>query len=343
MKIKKQIPMFLLSIILIFIVLFNPRVVSEGAIYGLNVCANVIIPSLFPFCVICIFIIKSKCLYFLEKSVSPLSFKLFGIPPCAFFAMFFSFLGGYPVGAKSIVVLRKENKISDKCASIMLYYCINAGPAFIIIAVGTKILNSNTAGILLLCAHILASIVIALIAGRFIKEKENRQMEKETSILNISDIFVESTADSCASIISICSYVVLFSTLINIVKSFEIEFFTYGLCPLLEVTTGVMGTRNIYLISALLGWGGFCVHFQIFSVCKILSFNKLYFFISRIIHSLLSVIILFILLKIFPISIQTMTNNINFTNSFSTLTYGASISLILSGIVLVASVGNRKY
>ena len=337
----KKIMVFILSFFSAFVILINSSAVSLGAINGLILCGKIIISSLFPFSVICIFLIKANIFSVFEKSLSLFSLKIFGIPSSGFFAMILSFIGGYPIGAKMIQSLHNQNKISENVASKMLYYCVNAGPAFILIAVGENVFGSKKAGIILLCAHLFSSLIMAIFIGRFIKETEIKSTTTKNK-MNLSEAFVEATSDSCSAIISICSYVVLFSTIIQILKNANMPFLLYGSCPLLELTTGVFNIRNIYIIAALLGWGGFCVHFQIFSVCKSININKIYFFLSRIIHASLSVLILYLLLKIFPVSINTLSNNTSFSNSFSTLTTVSSLCFILSGIVLLFAVNGKN-
>lgn len=339
----KQAVILIFITIGIIIFLLNPDTVRNGAIKGLKLCANIIIPSLFPFSVLCLFIAKSECLIFFKKIITPFSKILFGLNYYAFFAMLLSFLGGYPVGAKIIETLKNENKISKKCAKIMLSYCINAGPAFIIIAVGDCILGSKVLGSLLLFSHLLSSFIIALLCKPLLKDEvHTTENHKKTNII-LSDVLVQSTADSCTAVISICSFVVLFSVIINILENTEIILIKEYIVPLLEVTSGITKTKNIYIISGLLGWGGICVHCQIFSVIKNLRISKLYFYLGRTTHSLLSVLITYLILKFIPLPVETLSNNISFLSSLSSLSTAGAISFILSGFVLIGSINFRKY
>lgn len=339
---KKIIITFVAFFTLIFFLRY-PSTITDGAILGLKISSNIIIPSLFPFCVICLFIVKSDCLRFIENFISPFSLKLFKLTSNEFFVMIMSFIGGYPVGAKLINNLYKNNQIDKSTATVMMCYCVNAGPAFIIIAVGNCILNSRILGNVLLVSHITGSIIIAFVCRFFIKIKSENIIIKK-NISSVSDIFVESTADACTTVISICSFVVLFNVVINVINNLNIPFFKKIIIPLLEITSGIMSCKNIYVISMLLAWGGICVHFQLFSAAKGLKINKLYFYISRIAHSLLSFIITYIQLKLLPIHIQTLSNNINFFNSFTSMSnIYASVFFILSSLVLVGSVYFRKY
>lgn len=339
----KKILIFILLAFMIIYFLRYPSIITDGAVSGLKISSNLIVPSLFPFCVICIFIIKSESLSFIKKIISPFSLKFFRLTSNEFFVMIMSFIGGYPLGAKLINNLYISKQIDKNTATVMMCYCVNAGPAFIIIAVGNCILNSKILGNILLVSHLCASIIIALISRFFIKNKKEN-FTINTKVSTLSDIFVESTADACSTVISICSFVVLFSVIINIVNNFNIPILKEMIISLLEVTSGIIRCKNIYIISALLAWGGICVHFQLFYAAKDLKINKLYFYFSRITHVLLSVLITHIQLKILPIHIQTLSNNINFSNSLTSMTNNyASVFFILSSIVLVGSIYFRKY
>ena len=122
----------------------------SGAIDGLQLCADILIPSLFPFCVISTFIIRSDISNFLGKLLSPLGKLLFGINGNATCAIMLSMLSGYPVGAKLIGLLYEQNQLSQKQAQNLICCCVNPGPAFIVLAVGQGILNSRQIGYFLL-------------------------------------------------------------------------------------------------------------------------------------------------------------------------------------------------
>ena len=330
-KIIKYLILILFSL-LIAVILSEPQICRNAAIRGILLCGRVIIPSLFVFTVCILFIMK---ILTAEKNES-LSRKE------RFFIILFSMIGGYPVGAKLINNAVTDNKLTPKEGGKMLNYCINAGPAFIIGAVGAGIIGSKKLGYILFISHIISSIIM----GLFLKDTKKRnikKLNKNIADLILTDCFVSSVSEAAAMIIGICGYVILFSVI-----GAYFEFFAktapflkyFGL--FLEVTNGVSQTENIYLISFLLGFSGLCIWFQILSTGKNIKINPIRFILFRIIHGILSVFITLILIKIFKITVPCFSNSVNFSSDCFYKTPMLSAALLSLGIILIISIFSKK-
>ncbi len=320
---------------LIILFLFKPENTALGALKGLSICAQIIIPSLFIFAVLGIFLISSNCLKELGNILSPLTKIIFGLNGNLFLVFLISLIGGYPVGAKLLDNLAKNNEIDEKSANIMLCYCVNAGPAFIVLAIGEKVFFSRTLGFILLISHILSSLLFAL----FLRSKLTLSSEKfNINKQNLGDAFVNSVTDAAQSIINICAFVVLFSVISEISKTIGFQI----LVPFFEVTTGIITTKNLYFAAFLLGFGGFSIQLQILSVIKNFKVQKLRFFACRLLHGSLSVLITFLIIKILKISLPVISNNRAFSYSLTSLSLCASLSFILSSVVLISALKNKK-
>ena len=237
-------------LIFVVLILLKPQTCINSVISGLILCGRVIIPALYPFTFCVLFILKSGTL---EKLKLP-------EPVCIFLL---SLIGGYPLGAKML----NESQISPKNASLMLNYCVNAGPAFIILSVGNGVFHSQKIGILLYFAHLLPSVIMAFFFRKKLKFPTESKARKRPNIINN---FVLSASESASALISICSFVILFSVICEYIKLLP------ALTPLtlfLEVSNGIVTSRNIYLISFLLGFGGICIWAQVFSLSKKLRCN----------------------------------------------------------------------
>lgn len=321
----------LLLIINAFIlIIFLPEVCTFGAQKGLIISANVIIPSLFPFMVFVSMLLKMDFLY-QKKSKKTKTRNSVGL-----YVMVLSMLGGYPIGAKIINDLYHRKIITKKSAHIMQIYCVNAGPAFITVAIGNGIFSSKNIGYLLLISHIAASFIIAAFTMIFLKNEDLISSNNKTTSFNASESFVISTSEAASSIINICSFVVLFSVINSYLVYFSeklpilkyISYFT-------EVTTAVTLTKNIYFISFLLGFSGISIWFQIFSLSKSCGVNFIYFIIGRFLHAGISSIISYILIKLTKTNISTFSNSIKTENYFFvsnielTISLAATITLFL--------------
>lgn len=335
---KNIITVLLIVIFIILIFIFNTES-KEGAIRGLLLCGNVIIPSLFPFTVCVLMLLRSGFSNIFIKIKKPIN-KVFGINNAEFTALFLSFIGGYPIGAKMLNEIHLQGKTTKARAEIILPFCVNAGPAFIVLAVGDGILNSKTLGYILLTSHILASILLALASARNLKIdlKTDNSVRKQ---IPFNENFVSSVTDSAATILNICSFTILFSVISSILSKGNIKFFFY-FTYLLEITMAVSSTKNLLFISFLLGFGGISVWLQVFCCCKGFNVNFKRFALFRVLHGVFSSILTFFLIKLFKINVYTISNQINPRATFVYSTPTLAISLLLMAIILVISL-ERKF
>lgn len=327
---------FLSVLIFSFFIFKNPEICSKSAISGILLSGRVIIPSLFPFTFCVLFILKSG-VFDLLKSLDKITLKLFGLDAQMFLIFLLSLIGGYPLGAKMI----EESKISRQDASVMINYCVNAGPAFVILTVGNGIFSSSKIGFLLFFSHIIPSIFFCILFKNKISaytEQENLQK------IDPIDNFVISASQSASVVFSICYYVILFSVINGYINFYAVKctFLKY-ISLFLEVTNGISYTRNIILISAILGFGGICVWCQVFSICKNTKINYLKFAVSRILHAISSAVLSFLMIKTFNISINTLSSGENFLFSVFYDSASVAICLISMGIVLLISISTKKY
>lgn len=325
------------AVAFVVMIILKPGLCTGGAAEGILLSGRVIIPSLFPFTACVLFIMKSGALDIFVFA-APFTKKVFGLAPELFTLMLLSFIGGYPIGAKLLNEAVKSRRISPENAGIMLNYCVNAGPAFVILAVGGGIIGSKTVGYILLAAHIISSFILSLIFGRFIKGKETKK-EKPVS-KSAADNFVTSVSEAASAVFGICAYVILFSTIIAYINHYSDKLpFLKLLSSLLEVTNAISNTRNILTIAFLLGFAGFCIWCQIISVGERLKINYLIFAVSRAAHGLLSAGITAVLLKIFNIPL-TVSAAVRFAPSYSTLSL--SISMLCMVIILIITIYTKN-
>ncbi len=305
------------------LILKNPEICAKSAVSGLLLCGNVVIPSLFPFTFCVLFILKSGVT---QKLKIPKTVSVFLL----------SLIGGYPLGAKML----SSSDIDSKTASRMLCFCVNAGPAFIILAVGNGIFASRKIGIILFVAHILPSLILAFLSRKAFKFTQNRKCENT----HLIDNFVLSATESAATLINISSFVILFSVVSAYLTEFSVSMpFLKTIAMLTEVTNGVFKTTNVYTISALLGFGGISIWCQVFSLAKDIKINYLHFILCRFFHAISSAAFTYSLIKLFKITLPALSNNISFTFSPVASTVTVGISMLIMGIVFIISLVGRNF
>ncbi len=340
MKIRNRI-FSILTFVLLFgfsaLLLSKPEICKNSIASSIVLCSGVIIPALYPFGVCTLYFMKSGIFERLDF-ISPLTLKLFGLSAFPFFIFIFSLIGGYPMGAKLLNEAVNDKILSPESAGKMGRFCVNAGPAFIITAVGSGILGNKKIGIILFASHILSSLIICRFFGKVTsKNKPNK------AVINPVDNFVLSASQTSSAVLSVCAFVILFSVFTAYIEYFANEFvFLKPLMYLVEVTTAITKTRNIYLISFLLGFSNLCIWAQVLAISRNISIKILDFAIFRILHGLLSAFLTFILLKLFPVTINTFSTTYSFTSKTLISNKTLSISLIILGVVFIISLSNRQ-
>ena len=323
-----------LSVAFLILLLLSPSNGRTGAAYGLTLCSNIVIPSLFPFAVCVLFIMRSGILSVLGR-IEPVTRFLFGQSGGEFSAFLLSLIGGYPVGGRLIKELYDNGHTNKKRAHILQCCCTNAGPAFIVIAVGGGILGSKALGYILLLSSTLSSVIMAIICGFFLRKEKYKKATQIVAPPDIADNFVTSTADAAASVFGICAYVLLFSVINQYLGTSPVRIIT-------EVTTAVTITKNIYLIAFIIGFSGICVWLQLYSVSGKLGISLPIFALSRLLHGSLSTALTYLLILIFKPTLPTISNNITFKGGAVIDTVSLGISLIIMGILFCIATANKN-
>ena len=225
----------------------------------------------------------------------------------------------------------------------MLSFCINAGPAFIIGAVGTGIMNSKQVGVVLFLSHIISSVVLCILS-RFLKIETKISKKQPIKNAPLSDIFVLSTAEASATVLNICAFVILFSAINSYIETFSQTYPPLKYILLFtEVTNGVLYANNIFIISFLLGFGGLCVWCQVLSAAKGIKMNLVLFIISRFLHGLLSVLFTKLFLRFFGVSLPTFSSGVTFSPKVLYSTPALTFSMLIMSIIFMISLSTKKY
>jgi len=323
MKFAKQLRIGKLLLLLLAVIaaawglLVYPNDTAEGGTRGLGYCLNILIPSLFPFMVLSTFLVKSGLSEKIGKVIEPVVRLLFHLPGCAGATILMSIIGGYPVGARGIAALRESNSITEREAQRMLCFCVNAGPAFVISVVGSGLLGSTTAGVVLFFAQISASLLMGIGSGLFAKKE--KFVKKPTPHQAVGSALIPSTSDAAHGMIGMCTFVVLFAILLSLLRAsglaqlFCTALLRLGVPPstsacllsvLLEVTGGCYDVTSLgasfALLSFAIGWGGICVHFQILSSVTKIHVSRIRFTLFRLLHGVIAAVIANLFYSISP-------------------------------------------
>lgn len=285
----------------------RPKATFEGVFIGLENCYKRIIPSLFPFFIISSIIMVTPLAKYAGISLYPYT-RLLGIKSKkAPLAMALGILGGFAGASLLINNLYDENEISESEASLLLCSSVTSGPAFVINAVGYSMFGSSVTGAYFMFSLVFANLITGFIVHFFLKPfPPILTVNDKQKPMNITDIF----QNAIYSILSLCGYVTAFSFFSKILLPQNASSFSkYILSSFLEVTAGCyeashLGKYKVYFACASLSILGICAFMQMKSICSV-EISLKPFLLSRFIHLPVSLTILWLMIKIFPYSIQS--------------------------------------
>ena len=249
------------------LLILDAKTALLGATEGVTLCLQVLIPSLFPFFILSLLLTNAIAGQQFPL-LKPLG-RLCGIPTGCESLLMVGLLGGYPVGAQSIVHCYEQGQLSGADARRMLGFCNNAGPSFLFGMVASRF---DSVGIIwaLWGIHMLSALLVgAILPGK----SRNTGMQTPNEPLPIS----KALDKSLHVMATVCGWVILFRVMI----AFFSRWFLWlvpgwakalligmtelanGCCELELV--GSSGLRFV-LVSCLLAFGGLCVSMQTISV-----------------------------------------------------------------------------
>ena len=305
---------------------------------GLSLWANSVIPSLFPFFFFFLLLMHTNIVkqlgFLLNKSMKP----LFNIRGEGAFAFIMGIISGYPVGAKIATNFRQNNVCTKEECERLLSFTNNSGPLFVIGTVGILMFKSTTIGILLFITHLLGSISVGIVfrfwkknkvSNNYIKHSNfDNSKHKKVSLNSLGEVMAESITSATSTILLVGGFIVLFSSIISILKSscilnsialfinpiFEFINIDSAFCmPLIsgfiEITNGIASISNIsckklsiniILTSFLLGFGGISVLLQVLSIISKTDLSIKPYILGKLLHGIIASFYTYIFINIIP-------------------------------------------
>ena len=258
----KKITIIILTICLVTIISFNSQTVADSIKQSMQLCYNSVIPSLFPFFIICEFfmIIAGGIL----KNITLTAF-ITGL------------ISGFPTGVKNICTLYENGDIDRKTATSLLHCTANASPAYLISFIGGCILHSKIAGIILFISQILCAVACGVFFGCF---KKNKITNKKTGVISITDAACNSISSSVINCLGVCGFIIFFGMIADLfiksglpeflakvfffIKPEEVKSVAVGI---IEITRALMmtGAKNLSVAAVITAFSGISVIMQCIS------------------------------------------------------------------------------
>ena len=350
----KKIFTYFFVLLLTFLLIINPEKSVIYAKNGLNLCTDIIIPSLFPFFVCSGLLIYSGFCEVIAKLFSPVMKPLFNINPSGAAAFVLGIISGYPLGALTVCQLYNGMYLSKSEAERLLAFSNNSGPLFIMGAVGVSIYHSTKAGVILYIAHIIAAVTVGILSRLYKPSSFTAPRSAiTTEEKNMSRIYSSVISNSVNSMLTVCASVLFCSTIsgifldmINVAE--PIKAFISGI---VEFSSGLkrISLLDWELVSKLLfsawvcAFAGISVHLQVMGIVNNSGLSLKPYIVGKILHGLFSVLYTAIMLRFIPVTemvFSTFTNSKRLGGGFfasSLLSVSAIIILCIFGLLFISS------
>ncbi|MGN0805102.1 MAG: hypothetical protein ACI4MS_06940 [Candidatus Coproplasma sp.] len=138
---------------------------------GICLWAECVLPSLFPFMVICALLSSLGAINFASRPLFRLSKKL-KLPKLALPLFFMSAIAGYPAGSRLVASYYKDGYITRSEARKLAPLCSACGPLFALGTIGVKAFGGGYYGVKLLSASLISILSTSLIYCLFAKSQK---------------------------------------------------------------------------------------------------------------------------------------------------------------------------
>ncbi len=250
------------------LLLLRPQRTASAVRAGLALCAGTVVPSLFPFFAAISLLLQLGAAEALGRLCAPIMRPLFRMRGVCALPLLAGLLGGYPSGAKTAASLYAQGRITRQEAELLLGFCDNCGPAFLLGCVGAGVLGNPDAGLWLYAVHILSAILAGILLCRLSGDRGPVLLGSALPAAPVSfpQALTSSVTGALASTLNVCAFVVFFQVLSALPPAPPPPL----VLGILEMVGGVAsltpGPGGFAAAAAIVGWGGLSVHCQAMSL-----------------------------------------------------------------------------
>lgn len=337
----KKTLLYLTLIAITLLILQNPQQTIYNATSSLNLCYEVIIPSLFPFFVCSGLLVYSGFFNSLSKTFKPFMKPLFNVNGSGAIAFILGIISGYPLGALTACQLFEGGYLTKEEAERLLTFCNNSGPLFILGSVGVSLFHSLNLGIIIYISHLLSALTVGLIMRNYKKTYFTPETSTPTATEeNIGQIFSSVLANSINSILTISGTIVFCSVISrSILELLPAKGIVYSLIlGGMEFVSGISVLSNLPIplilklmfSSWIVGFAGLSVHLQVMAIVSKYHLSLLPYIFGKIMQGIISIIYTFIIYKLTNPSLTAFSNT-----SYSYSAFTSSLFVIMTVLFIV--------
>lgn len=345
----------------IFLFVYNLQSCIDAALVGVNLVVKTIIPTIFPFSVICNLLISYDGVGLYSKILGPILCKPLKLSKSSSFPIAASFLSGYPLGCKYCCDLYSLGYIDKKEFERLLNIASNASPMFIIGSIGATMLGDVKLGFILLISNYLSPIIVGILTINRSKISSNsKELPKNDTNTNFGSALKSALDNGINTTLQVGAFVVLFSIIVSIIKNNayisiafnNIEAFLnlpkysiYGLflgsveftngCKLIT-TLPLTLPFKLAIISFICSFSGLSVIAQISSFIYKYDISIAKYSFMKFIQGIISFGITFIISSVFSLQYTAYTSSATVDNYNISILITLFIAFLLIGTLIIA-------
>lgn len=307
------------------IVFTHPNVVAAGCTRGLTLWYSAVLPSLLPFLIFSGILVQTGLFRYLNRIYAPVLGRIFRISDDGCYAVLLGFLCGFPMGAKVVADLVREQHISVKEGEYLLGFCNNVSPAFFLNYVCLLKLGYPSVPWKLVLVFYGLPILYGLVtrplyhfdsrhaqsglnAGRCVPcrtarhSSGSRHAQKQAPLHRLTFPMLDACImDSFATITRLGGYIILFTILVQLLSLLPVSSTALAfLSGALEISCGVDQIAALTLPASIrtafvctsAAFGGFCICAQTQSVLDGTPLHVTTWLRGRIFTALLALLLL---------------------------------------------------
>lgn len=302
--------------ILMTAILFYPAISVAGAVSGLLVWFNSVLPSLFPFMVLTGLLIR---LDIMKRLSSFISRKHAGQcnPATFLFTALIGLLCGYPMGLKTVAELKASKQLTKRQASLLISFANQPGPMFILgYALPMCDPDRNYSESFLIAFY--GSVILTALFFAAWQQISAKRVQEVTDIVSSTvevisvnrpsffRVFEDTILSSMITLTKIGGYMMFFSLITALLKaSFPTHPDIILVCGgLMEMTSGISETIILpefikpYFVLGFISFGGLCVTAQSFSLGKLETKEQWRYLAAKSLQTLLALVLFFLMTNI---------------------------------------------
>lgn len=243
--------------------------VRLGVLQGLRLWVEVLLPSLFPFAVLCQLSSAVQVWGRLPQSWQRLFSRITGVCGSGLGIVILGALSGYPIGVQAAAAQVRRGTITVRDGTRLSVICHLAGPAYLLGAVGAGTLGNPVMGLALWIIHLVSAAAAAFVVLRRLPSEASTHLPPaDTAVWHTA--FPEAIAAAVNAMLQVGGSVVFFSVvLLFLQEGFRLLALPLWLrallCGVLELSNGVQVLQGMdpgmaFICAAMLcGFGGVCV------------------------------------------------------------------------------------